>query len=101
MGIDPLDIETTEWLRRQLTEQPLQTVAQPIKLRSGGSDGLPRSFILTTPAKNLRDWQRAKVESIRSDPTWDYHELLVGHDAMIIAPCATADLLEEIFQAQL
>ena len=27
MGIDPQDTETNEWLRRQLTEQPLQTVA--------------------------------------------------------------------------
>jgi len=99
LGVDPQDTETIEWLRRQLTEQPLQTVAQPIRLQSGGTDGLPRSFILATPLKDLREWQRAKVDAIRTDPTWDYHELLVGHEAMIIAPCQTADLLEQIFQA--
>lgn len=101
LGIDPRDIETTEWVRRQLTEQPLQTVAQPIHLHSGGSEGLPRSFILTTPLENLRDWQREKVEVIRADPSWDYRELLVGHDAMIIAPCETAELLNTIISSQL
>ncbi len=100
LGIDPADRETTEWVRRQLTEQPLQTVAQPIRLQTGGSDGLPRSFILTTPVKFLRDWQRAKLEVIRDDPSWDYREMLVGHDAMIIAPCETSALLDEIFQSR-
>jgi len=99
LGIDPADTETTEWVRRQLTEQPLQTVAQPIQLETGGSDGVPRGFILTTPVKYLRDWQRAKIEAIRVDPSWEYHELLVGHDAMIIAPCETVTMLDEMFQS--
>jgi len=101
LGIDPADRETTEWVRRQLTEQPLQTVAQPVRLQTGGSDGLPRSFILTTPMKFLRDWQIAKLEAIRNDPSWDYHEMLIGHDAMIISPCETSALLDEIFQSRL
>jgi len=100
LGIDPADRDATEWVRRQLTEQPLQTVAQPIQLQAGGTDGLPRSFILTTPMKFLRHWQRAKLEAIRTDPSWDYHEMLVGHAAMIIAPCETSALLDEIFQSR-
>jgi pimeloyl-ACP methyl ester carboxylesterase len=99
LGIDPADTETTEWVRRQLTEQPLQTVAQPIQLETGGSEGVPRGFILTTPVNYLRDWQRAKIEAIRTDPSWEYHELLVGHDAMIIAPCETVTMLDEMFQS--
>lgn len=96
LGIDPEDVETTEWVRRRLTEQPLQTVAQPIRLKAGGSDGLPRSFVLTTPSDQLREWQRAKLVEISKDPTWNYRELLVGHDAMIIAPCETAGLIDEL-----
>jgi len=100
LGIDPSDRETTDWVRRQLTEQPLQTVTQPIQLKTGGSDGVPRSFILTTPTKFLRDWQRAKLEAIRNDPSWDYQEMLVGHDAMIIAPCETSEMIDKIIQSR-
>jgi pimeloyl-ACP methyl ester carboxylesterase len=96
LGIDPQDAEMTEWVRRRLTEQPIQTVAEPIHLQSGGTDGLARSFILTTPLQDLREWQRAKVAAIKADPTWDFRELLVGHDAMIISPCETAQLLDTI-----
>jgi pimeloyl-ACP methyl ester carboxylesterase len=99
LGIDPADTETTAWLQRQLTEQPLQTVTQPLKLVNGGSDGLRRYFILTTPAKFLRDWQRKKLAGVQNDPSWDYREMLVGHDAMIIAPCRTAEMLDGIFRA--
>jgi pimeloyl-ACP methyl ester carboxylesterase len=100
LGIDPADVETTEWVQRRLTEQPLQTVAQPIRLQAGGSDGLRRVFILTTPLDTLRDWQREKVTAIRDDDSWDYRELLVGHAAMIIAPDETTALLEELITDQ-
>lgn len=96
LGIDPGDAATTDWVRRRLTEQPLRTVAEPIRLREGGTEGLPRSFVLTTPPETLRDWQREKVEAIRNDSTWNYREMLVGHDAMIIAPCRTAELIDEL-----
>lgn len=98
-GVETADIETTEWVRRRFTEQPLQTVAQPIQLQNGDTDGLPRSFILTTPEKYLREWQRSKLEVVRADPSWDYHESLIVHDAMIIAPCETSELLDEIFHS--
>jgi hypothetical protein len=51
--------------------------------------------------KFLRDWQIAKLEAIRNDSSWDYHEMLVGHDAMIISPCETSALLDQIFQSRL
>jgi pimeloyl-ACP methyl ester carboxylesterase len=101
LGIDPADVETTGWVQRQLTEQPIQTVARPIKLVNGGTDGLPRIFILTTPPDLLRDWQRAKLNETRNDSSWGFRELLVGHDAMIIAPCETAALLDELITQQL
>jgi pimeloyl-ACP methyl ester carboxylesterase len=101
LGIDPKDTETTAWMRRQLTEQPIQTVTQPIDLQRGGTEGLARSFILATPLEGLRDWQREKVAAIARDPSWDYRELLVGHDAMIIAPCETAKLINELVKTHM
>jgi hypothetical protein len=44
----------------------------------------------------LQEWQRDKVLEIKEDPSWDYREMLVGHDAMIIAPTQTAALLDKI-----
>ncbi|MGI9308246.1 MAG: alpha/beta fold hydrolase [Gammaproteobacteria bacterium] len=100
LGIDPADVATSKWVRRQLSEQPIQTVTQKIKLQNGGSEGLPRCFILTTPSQFLRDWQREKLEEIRADSSWDYSEWLVGHDAMIISPCETAELLHKKIERQ-
>jgi hypothetical protein len=45
-------------------------------------------------------WQRAKLDATRKDPSWNFRELPVGHDAMIIAPCETAALLDELMTSQ-
>jgi pimeloyl-ACP methyl ester carboxylesterase len=96
LGIDPEDEKTIAWLQRRLTEQPIRTVSEPVQLTRGGTDGLPRTFVLTTPMDKLQEWQRDKVLEIKEDPSWDYREMLVGHDAMIIAPTQTAALLDKI-----
>jgi hypothetical protein len=33
------------------------------------------------------------AERTRSDPSWQYHDLASGHDAMIVVPRELADLL--------
>jgi len=98
LGVDPEDTNTIELLRRRLTEQPLQTLSEPVDLQNGGTDGIPRAFILATPEDRLQEFARIRTQEIKSDPTWQYYELLVGHEAMLTAACETADLLDEIIR---
>ena len=100
MGIDPDDTINSEWLRRNLTPHPFQTLTEPLELVNGGTDGLHRTFILTTPLDRLQPFAREGTLKIKSDPTWNFYELLVGHDAMVIAPDQTADLLDQIISNQ-
>lgn len=99
IGIDPEDKENTEWVRRNLTGHPLQTLTELLSLENGGTDGMHRTFVLTTPLDKLQEFARAGTLKIQADPSWRFRELLVGHDAMVIAPEATADLLDQIIRA--
>ena len=96
MGIDPQDTETLAWLQRRLTPHPLQTLTEPIRLTNGGTQGMDRTFVLTTPLAQLQPFAREGTLRIKDDPSWKFEELLVGHDAMIIAPDRTAELLHRI-----
>ena len=96
MGVSPDDTRNTEWLRRNLTEHPLQTLTEPIRFENGGTEGMHRTFILATPLDQLQKFAREGTLRIKEDRSWDYTELLVGHDAMVIAPDETADLLDQI-----
>lgn len=99
LGVDPQDGETINWLRQQMTEHPIQTLSAPLVLENGGTEGIPRSYVLTTPMNELMPFQKAGAMRIANDPTWDYHELLVGHEAMVVAPGPTADLILKIINA--
>ena len=101
MGISPDDTQNTEWLRRNLTEHPLQTLTEPIRFENGGTEGTHRTFILATPLDQLQKFAREGTLRIKEDPSWHYEELLVGHDAMVIAPDQTADLFDQIITDKL
>ena len=96
MGVDPDDTANIEWLQRNLTEHPLQTLTEPIRLENGGTDGMHRTFVLTTPLDQLQKFAQDGTLRIKTDPTWRFRELLVGHDAMVTAPDQTAKLLQAI-----
>lgn len=96
LGIDPQDAATIAWLQRRLTPHPLQTLTEPIRLPNGGTQEMHRTFVLTTPLEQLQPFAREGTLRIKADPSWQYEELLVGHDAMITAPDQTAELLLRI-----
>ena len=82
-----------EYLLSKLTPHPLATFTSELKLNSPVGNGLPASYISCTdpvydPTAVCR--QRAKAAG------WPIVELATGHDAMITAPLATADLLERL-----
>jgi pimeloyl-ACP methyl ester carboxylesterase len=87
---DPAD---AQYLMRKLTPHPLATFTSELKLDGPVGNGLPASYISCTdpfyePTAVCR--RRAKAAG------WPIVELAAGHDAMITAPLATADLLERL-----
>jgi pimeloyl-ACP methyl ester carboxylesterase len=81
------------WLMRHLVPQPLNTFRNPIELNGPVGNGLPATYIVCTdplyaPLEASRRWARAAG--------WPVREIAAGHDAMVAAPEALADLLEAL-----
>ena len=83
------------WVLAKATAQPFGTFSQPLRLTNPLEVAVPRTFIQCTAAPPAR-WREITLERVRSQPGWRYRELATGHDAMVIAPRALADLLMEI-----
>jgi pimeloyl-ACP methyl ester carboxylesterase len=82
-----------QWVAAKLTPHPLRTYVSKIRLGHPLGNGLPCDYVIcTNPRYPGTDWS---VETARRHG-WRIHELRAGHDAMIDAPAATAELLEEI-----
>ena len=82
-----------EYLVSKLTPHPLATFTSELKLDGPVGNGLPASYVACTDPvyePTLVCRRRAK------EAGWPIVELAAGHDAMIIAPLATADLLERL-----
>jgi len=84
---DPDDIA---WVDRRLTPHPLRTYAEPFPLRAPLGGDHPVTYICCTdPAYPAIH----SAHAIARREGWDLQELAAGHDAMISAPEATAELL--------
>lgn len=82
------------WLKRRLTPHPLKAYTEPLQLQHPIGNGLPKTYIAVTdpwypPLAALRDW-------VRAQPDWQWREIAAGHDAMVTAPDALAELLQAI-----
>lgn len=96
-GLTDSDPEKRDWVLRHLTPHLLGTWTQPIVLKTGGSDGVPRTFIYCNDKPNAnKDVEKARLARFRDDPTWTYRELSCGHDAMVILPRETAEAFHSI-----
>jgi pimeloyl-ACP methyl ester carboxylesterase len=84
---DPEDIA---WADRRLTPHPLRTYAEPFPLHAPLGAGRPVTYVCCTdpayPAVH-------SAHAIAHREGWAVRELAAGHDAMISAPAATAELL--------
>jgi pimeloyl-ACP methyl ester carboxylesterase len=87
---DPAD---AEYLVSKLTPHPLATFTSELKLDGPVGNGLPASYVACTdPVYEPTLVCRQRVK----EAGWPIVELATGHDAMITAPLATADLLERL-----
>jgi pimeloyl-ACP methyl ester carboxylesterase len=86
-----LDPEQGAWLEARLSPHPFNTFRSPLRLRGPVGNGLPARYILCSdpiygPLEKARQFARASG--------WPVIALATGHDAMLTAPQALAELLE-------
>ena len=85
------DPDDAAWLQRRMRPMPIGTYLGEIELRQGGSDGLPRTYVAA--ADPAYPPMRGVCERVRADPGWTWRTLATGHDMMVTAPAALANLL--------
>ena len=83
------------WVKRRITPQPIGAQTTPLTLRNGGSNGIPRTYVLCTGVVHRTSFMEV-AEPLYSDPTWQVRELPTGHDAMVTMPLETAELLQQV-----
>jgi pimeloyl-ACP methyl ester carboxylesterase len=86
------DPELIAWLKPREAPHPLASQAQPLALKNEAAlQRIPKTFVhCTSPATGSFD-QFAK--KYRNAPGWRFFELASGHDAMLLRPRETADIL--------
>jgi pimeloyl-ACP methyl ester carboxylesterase len=85
--------EHAAFLEGRLTPHPLTTFSTPLKLANPAGNGHTTRYITCTDP----EYVPAKLGLGRArDKGWPVSEIKAGHDAMVIAPQATADLLERL-----
>jgi pimeloyl-ACP methyl ester carboxylesterase len=86
-----------QWVLGKITPQPVKTLLEPVHFTNGGAPAIPRTYIyLRSPGGQPPDTEFVWfAERARTQPGWTYHELVSGHDAMLIIPEAVAALLLE------
>ncbi len=91
---DPKD---SNWMSRRLTPQPIRTATEALLLVNPHLvEQLPRTFIFCRGNHGGKPTHHQSEVKARNAPGWDYRELSSGHDAMIAAPDALANVLLDI-----
>jgi len=89
-GVTP---DQATWLDSKLVPHPLRTYTTPLRLSHPPGSGIRACYIACT--EPVYPVMIPIFERVRACG-WPFHELATGHDAMVTAPEATADLLESI-----
>jgi len=78
------------WMSPRMSDQPLRTMTEPVRLGGGNAERLPRTFIACN-----RGATGLFAESARRarGAQWQFYDLDVPHGAAVTDPRAVADLL--------
>jgi pimeloyl-ACP methyl ester carboxylesterase len=79
------------WVERMMTPHPLRTFETPLDISAPPGAGLPATYIV---CRDPIYGPLAPARERARDLGWSMPEIASGHDAMITAPEALADLLE-------
>ena len=86
---DPAD---TAWVETQMTDHPLATMLDALPIQHRPGNGLKARYIAcTNPGYHPADRIKAWTEPVG----WPVQELRCGHDAMVIAPAALTEMLDQ------
>jgi len=86
--VDPAQIA---FVARKLTPHPFPTYLSKLQLKNPVGNGLPTTYIAC--AKPFFASTAKSREFVATMKSWDYREFPTGHDAMLLAPDALAQLL--------
>jgi pimeloyl-ACP methyl ester carboxylesterase len=84
------EIADVSLLAEKLTDQPLRSFDEP--LSQSAPAGIARTYVHCTEGPIAPSFAPFAARA-QDHAAWGYHELATGHDAMITAPRALADLL--------
>jgi len=79
------------WVDRLCTPHPMACFEQPLRL-TGAHRAVARRVYVLAAAYDPSPFQ-AVAARLRADPAWRVHALPTGHDAMVTAPAALAEIL--------
>jgi pimeloyl-ACP methyl ester carboxylesterase len=80
-----------DWVNRRQTPQPFRLYQEPLHFDPALVWSIPHTFVdCTNPPLPTIDAARQRV---RREPGWQVLEMATGHDPMVSAPLALADLL--------
>ncbi len=88
-GID--DLDQRAWVQASMRPHPYGTYLSPIALPNQAAVKLPRLYV-DCVKPFYGDFNGLKPK-LKADKSWRYVELQTGHDCMVSAPQATAELL--------
>lgn len=85
------DPEDVRWLTERLTPHPWRTFTDPLAL-TGAVDRVPAAFVESV------DWMRVfrPFAELARARCWPVREIATGHESMVTAPEALAEVLDEL-----
>ena len=83
--------DDVDWLTPRLTPHPWKTYTDPLRL-TGAADGVPAAFVECVSWMRVFREQRERARR----RGWPVRELETGHEAMVTAPKALAEVLLEL-----
>lgn len=79
------------WIEAMMTPHPFRTMDTPLDIDGAPGAGLPATYIACTdPYYSPLEYARERARALG----WTMAEIAAGHDCMVTAPEALADLLE-------
>lgn len=90
---DPADVE---WLRGTLSDQPVRTLQQPVRLDNPALHRIPRTHIHCVGPAPAGVVRRPAPTVERNGSPAQVRELPTGHDCMVTMPVQLAELLLEL-----
>jgi pimeloyl-ACP methyl ester carboxylesterase len=80
-----------QWVDSLCVPQPIGTFTSPIAL-SGARERIARKTYIRAKGYENPSFDRA-LSAVRSDPSWQCHEIACGHDVMVDMPDRLSELL--------